>query len=359
MLFDNERMRGKKIYRMLLIIPYALPTFMTILVWRDMLNESIRHHQPDPAVRRPLAHQANWAKFSVLLVNLWLGYAFMFLVNTGALQGIPGDLKEAAFVDGATGFNAFRRHHLPAAAGRGGAAADRLVRLQLQQLQRSSTCSPTAARPSPDRIAGETDIMITYTYRVAFGGAGSPATASRRPSRCSSSSIVAVISIIGFRYTRSFEEVQLMAMQPPGGQQGIVAVAEVEQGVLAPAPPTGRWVRGPQRHPSLAGCSASATRGWRHLVAPRRPGLRPVPGLLWWSRPRSTRSAPSAQSQLIPSEVSLENFSTLFDDQPFWTWFRNTMVIGLATGFCHRASGGLRGLRLLPLPVQGPAGRAA
>ena len=51
--------------------------------------------------------------FSLILVNMWLGYPYMFLVNTGALQSIPTELKEAAFVDGANGFTAFRKITFP------------------------------------------------------------------------------------------------------------------------------------------------------------------------------------------------------------------------------------------------------
>ena len=53
------------------------------------------------------------ARFSLLFVNLWIAYPYFLLVCTGALTAIPGDLKEAAFVDGASGFHAFRTVILP------------------------------------------------------------------------------------------------------------------------------------------------------------------------------------------------------------------------------------------------------
>ena len=53
------------------------------------------------------------AMLSLILVNMWLGYPYMFLVSTGALQSVPADLKEAAFVDGATGWKAFRKITFP------------------------------------------------------------------------------------------------------------------------------------------------------------------------------------------------------------------------------------------------------
>ena len=91
------------------------------------------------------------AKVSVLIVNLWLGFPYMFLVCTGALQSIPEELTEAATVDGARPWAIFRLIKLPAAAGDGHAAAHRLVRVQLQQLHRRSTRSPTAVRATRTR----------------------------------------------------------------------------------------------------------------------------------------------------------------------------------------------------------------
>ena len=112
MVFNDKRMRGRKLYRSLLIIPYALPGFMMALVFRGMLNRTF-------GINRWLGIDVGWletpalAMFSLVLVNIWLGYPYMFLVSTGALQSIPTDLKEAAFVDGATGFTTFRKITLP------------------------------------------------------------------------------------------------------------------------------------------------------------------------------------------------------------------------------------------------------
>ena len=112
MVFNDERMKGRKFYRSLIIIPYALPAFMTALVWRGMLNTTF-------GINRWLGIDVGWletaglAMFSLILVNLWLGYPYMFLVCTGALQSIPTDLKEAAYVDGATGPTTFRKITFP------------------------------------------------------------------------------------------------------------------------------------------------------------------------------------------------------------------------------------------------------
>jgi arabinogalactan oligomer / maltooligosaccharide transport system permease protein len=205
LLFDSPRMRGKSIYRTLMIIPYALPTFMTVLVWRGMLNERFGIINEILPIDVPWLNDAYWAKFSVLLVNLWLGYAFMFLVCTGALASIPTDLKEAAFVDGATGFKAFKRVTFP------------LLFVAVAPVLISSFAFNfnnfvliyllTEGGPAiSGSLAGETDIMLSYSFKVAFGGAGANYGLAAAISTVIFV-IVAIISLIGFRYTRSFEEV--------------------------------------------------------------------------------------------------------------------------------------------------------
>ena len=110
---SDRRMKGQKYYRVLLILPYALPIFLTAILWKGMLNVDFG------IINQILPGNTNWlgepmlARFSVLFVNLWIAYPYFLLVCTGALTAIPGDLKEAAFVDGASGFHAFRTVILP------------------------------------------------------------------------------------------------------------------------------------------------------------------------------------------------------------------------------------------------------
>jgi arabinogalactan oligomer/maltooligosaccharide transport system permease protein len=108
LLFNTPVMRGRKLYRSLLIIPYAIPGFLSILIWKGLLNDQWG------TINTLLGLDVHWltdpniAKISILLVNTWLGFPYMFLVATGALQAIPAELKEAAAVDGANRFQSFR-----------------------------------------------------------------------------------------------------------------------------------------------------------------------------------------------------------------------------------------------------------
>jgi arabinogalactan oligomer/maltooligosaccharide transport system permease protein len=203
--FQSDRMRFKRTYRVLLIIPYALPTFMTILVWRGMMNETFGILNEILPWQIPWLNSPNWARFSIILVNLWLGYAYMFLVATGALTSIPSDLKEAAFVDGATGFKAFRKVTFPLLLV---AMAPVLISSFAFNFNNYNLIAllTDGGPPIPGSIAGETDILITYTFTVAFEGAGQDFGLAAAISTIIFF-LVAGISAISFRLTRTFEEI--------------------------------------------------------------------------------------------------------------------------------------------------------
>jgi arabinogalactan oligomer / maltooligosaccharide transport system permease protein len=203
---NHERLRGQRIYRSLLILPYAMPAFAMLLLWRDMFNTDFG------LINRLFNSEVNWfgkpltAMLAVLLVQLWMGYPYMFLVCTGALQSIPGDLKEAASVDGAKPVYAFRTIIFP------------LLLVALAPLMIASFAfnfnnfnaiymvSEGGPFPPDNPQIGATDILITYTYRLAFGGQGAQYGFAAAVS-VFIFLIVAVISIVGFRRTRALEEV--------------------------------------------------------------------------------------------------------------------------------------------------------
>jgi arabinogalactan oligomer / maltooligosaccharide transport system permease protein len=206
MVLNAERLRGQRFYRSLLILPYAMPGFAMLLLWRDMFNTDFG------LINRMFGTEINWfgttwsSMVAVLLVQLWMGYPYMFLVCTGALQSIPGDLKEAASVDGARPFYAFRTVVFP------------LLLVALAPLMIASFAfnfnnfgaiyfvSEGGPFPPDNPNAGATDILITYTYRIAFGGQGADYGLAAAIS-VFIFLIVAVVSIIGFRRTHVLEEI--------------------------------------------------------------------------------------------------------------------------------------------------------
>lgn len=113
----NESMRGRSLYRSIYILPYAVPGFLSVLVWRGLLNAE--YGKVNGVVEAfgldgvDWIGSARWAPIAVLLVNLWLGFPYMFLISSGALTSIPDELLEAARVDGAGPLRTFRSIILP------------------------------------------------------------------------------------------------------------------------------------------------------------------------------------------------------------------------------------------------------
>ena len=163
----DKKIRGRNVYRSLMILPYAMPSIMSILIWGGMLDDN-------GAINSLLHIHINWlheptmAKVSVLLVNLWLGFPYFYLISSGSLQAIPKELAESASIDGANGRQIFRMITLPL-----------LLRMLTPLLIASFAFNfnnfniiylLTGGGPSFSfgSIAGSTDILISYTYKLAF-----------------------------------------------------------------------------------------------------------------------------------------------------------------------------------------------
>lgn len=168
MTLNRPGMKGQRVYRSLLIIPYAVPAFLSVLVWAGLLNDDFGAINSLIGINVPWLFDPTWAKVSCLLVNLWLGLPYMFLISTGALQAIPSELQEAAKVDGARNWQVFKLVNLP------------LLLIALTPLLVASFAFNfnnfnniwllTGGGPAMDgsNVAGATDILISYTYKIAF-----------------------------------------------------------------------------------------------------------------------------------------------------------------------------------------------
>lgn len=126
-----EGLPGKRAYRSLFVIPWALPALISGMVWRNMWNDQfgavnlllqelglrgdIRWLlETDAVVNLPqIGLVLPLSFFAVFIANVWLGWPFMMVIATGALQSIPEDLYEAAEVDGATRWQQFWNVTLP------------------------------------------------------------------------------------------------------------------------------------------------------------------------------------------------------------------------------------------------------
>ena len=117
-LLNNPKMKEAKIYKAVLIIPWALPSTIAILAWQGLLNEQYGGinnllHAIGISANIPWMTDAFCARIGIILVNVWLGFPYMINVCLGGLQAISNDYYEAARIDGATRFQCFKRITLP------------------------------------------------------------------------------------------------------------------------------------------------------------------------------------------------------------------------------------------------------
>ncbi|QLB44229.1 maltose ABC transporter permease MalF [Mannheimia pernigra] len=172
-----EALKGKAIYRLLLILPYAVPSFISILIFKGLFNQSFG--EINMILNQLFGISPEWfndpflAKVMILIVNTWLGYPYMMILCMGLLKAIPADLYEASAMDGASTWQNFSKITFP------------LLLKPLTPLMIASfafnfnnfVLIQLLTNGRPDMIgtttpAGYTDLLVSYTYRIAFEGSG-------------------------------------------------------------------------------------------------------------------------------------------------------------------------------------------
>ena len=201
----NRKLHGRKIYRSIIILPYAMPSIMSILIWGGMFDTEFG------AINHLFGTHVHWfqnafyARMAVIIVNLWLGFPYFYLICSGALQAIPAELSEAAAIDGASNRQIFRKITLPL-----------LLQVVSPLLVASFAFNfnnfniiylLTGGGPSNTLggdVAGSTDILISYTYKIAFS-AGNQNLGLASAISVVIFFIIASISLYGIRRSKVLE----------------------------------------------------------------------------------------------------------------------------------------------------------
>lgn len=209
--FDVPEMPFRALLRSLLLIPYSIPAFLSVPIWVGLLNPQFG------VVSRfllnvfgwvpPWFADPIWSKVGILLVQLWLGFPYMFVILTGALQALPKDVYEAADLDGAQAWSKFRYITLP------------LLLITVGPLLVASFAfnfnnftviylyneggPPMSGTASP---VGHTDILATYTFRIAFASGRGADLGYAAAITVVIFLILVVITWFQFRFTNMLEE---------------------------------------------------------------------------------------------------------------------------------------------------------
>lgn len=172
-----EELKGRSVYRVLLILPYAVPAFISILIFKGLFNQSFG--ELNMVLEAIFGISPSWfsdpvtARTMVVIVNTWLGFPYMMILCMGLLKAIPEDLYESSAIDGANTFKRFTRITVP------------LMLKPLTPLLIASFAFNfnnfvmiyllTGGGPNmigTSEPAGYTDLLVSYTYRIAFEGTG-------------------------------------------------------------------------------------------------------------------------------------------------------------------------------------------
>jgi arabinogalactan oligomer/maltooligosaccharide transport system permease protein len=202
---DKRGMRFQRFYRTVMVIPYALPGFVSILVWAGLLNDDFGVVNRLFHTNIPWLFGANMARVTVILVNVWASTPYFFLVSMGALQSIPSDLYEAARVDGGSGWQIFRRVTLPLLLV---ATAPLLIAsfaFNFNNFNLIFFLTGGGPYPGSSSIAGNTDLLITYTYKLAIASGKGANYGLACAVGIIIFAIVAAISALAFWRTKSLE----------------------------------------------------------------------------------------------------------------------------------------------------------
>lgn len=165
LVLNTKGLALKPAYRVLLILPWAMPNYITALIWRGMF------HQQFGVVNQVLqvfgAEPVSWFEtpftsfLTALATNGWLSFPFMMVISLGALQSIPADLYEAARVDGATRWQQFRSITLPS-------LKPALVPAVILSVVWTFNMFNIIYLVTAGEPAGSTEILVTQAYKFAF-----------------------------------------------------------------------------------------------------------------------------------------------------------------------------------------------
>ncbi len=208
---NQKDVKGKAIMRTVFILPWAVPAFVSILVFAGMFNESFGAINRDilgffgieglPWMTEPL-----FTRLALILIQTWLGFPFIFAMVTGVLQSIPQDLYEAATVDGASNLQKFKNITLPLVLY---ATAPVLITQYTFNFNNFNIIylfnggGPAVSGQN----AGGTDILISWIYRLTMTSAQYSKAATLTMLL---SIIVITVAIWQFRRTKSFQEEDMM-----------------------------------------------------------------------------------------------------------------------------------------------------
>ncbi|MFS0788370.1 sugar ABC transporter permease [Shouchella sp. 1P09AA] len=210
-LLNSKGIRFQKFWRSIYILPWAIPTFVSILIMRNLFNGEFgpinQYFEFLGLAAVPWLSDPNWAKFTLVLVNIWFGFPFWMVLMSGVMTSIDRELYQAAEVDGANGRQRFWRITLPIVM----FSTAPLLIMNFAGNFNNFNLIYLLTQGGPVNVnysyAGSTDILISWIYKLTLD-----------QSQFAIASVISIliflalaaISIWNFRRTRAFKEEDTM-----------------------------------------------------------------------------------------------------------------------------------------------------
>lgn len=206
--------KGKRIFGVIFLLPWAVPAFITILTFSNMFNDSVGaiNAQVIPLFAKifpfldgvliPWKTDPTWTKIALIMMQGWLGFPYIYVLTLGILQSIPNDLYEAAYIDGANGWQKFRSITFPMIMA---VAAPTLISQYTFNFNNFSIIYlfNDGGPGSVGGNAGSTDILISWIYKLTTNT--SPQYSMAAAVTLIISVIVISISMIAFKKLHAFD----------------------------------------------------------------------------------------------------------------------------------------------------------
>lgn len=178
LIINTKGLKLKKMWRTIFVITIAVPQFISLLIMRNLLTDGgplnslliniglVSAKNPLPFLTDPV-----WAKFSIIVVNMWVGIPFTMLLATSIIMNLPQEQLEAAEIDGANKFQIFRNITFP-----------QILLIMMPNLIQQFIGNInnfnviyllTGGNPTnPDFYqAGSTDLLVTWLYKLTVSAA--------------------------------------------------------------------------------------------------------------------------------------------------------------------------------------------
>ena len=169
---NQKDLKLKRFIRTMFVLPWAVPGFVTILVFAGMFNDSFGAINNDILAffsisPIPWMTDALWTRVALITIQGWLGFPYIFIVTTGILQSIPDDLYEAAVIDGATSWDKFMNITLPVILT---SMAPTLITQYTFNFNNFNIIYlfNGGGPATPGSTAGGTDILVSWIYKLTM-----------------------------------------------------------------------------------------------------------------------------------------------------------------------------------------------